>query len=307
MQSPKCLFSASAALHRVFIHSFESNNTSIARSLLLPPRTRQISIISQQSRSYEVNRRLPRDSEIRNNCVHIVDEDGVFHNEEPARRVLQNIDLRTHHLVAVTQPPDDWKQPAICKIISNIELMQREAQEKIQAKEAKKKIPEKVVKTLEMNWAIDNNDLGHRIERIKDFLGRGNKVEILISPKRKGRKADINEANELVHRLRDVVIGEEGISLGWREQKAQEGLVNGKLTLFFEGKVSTEALAKETLDKKKVVADEIKSLREKLEAKEREISRRQEEKRDKWKRKERGEVVEEFVPFPTQRHARRRY
>ena len=45
-------------------------------------------------------------------------------------------------------------------------------------------------KTIELNWAIDGNDLGHRLQRIKDFLGKGNRVEVMMAPKRKGRKGE---------------------------------------------------------------------------------------------------------------------
>jgi translation initiation factor IF-3 len=100
------------------------------------------------------------------------------------------------------------------------------------AKAKKERSSAVTVKTIELNWAIDGNDLRHRLDRIRDFLERGWRVEVMMAPKRKGRKASEEEARELVDRIRGVVGDVEGA----RESKAMEGKLLGTATIFAEGK-----------------------------------------------------------------------
>ena len=100
------------------------------------------------------------------------------------------------------------------------------------AKAKKERSSAVTVKTIELNWAIDGNDLRHRLERIREFLGRGWRVEVMMAPKRKGRKASEEEARELLDRVRGVVADVEGA----RESKAMEGKLLGTATIFAEGK-----------------------------------------------------------------------
>ena len=86
-------------------------------------------------------------------------------------------------------------------------------------------------KTIELNWAIDGNDLEHRLHRMRDFLGKGNKVEVMMAPKRKGRKATEEEARVLVQRIREAIERE-----GARESKTMEGKLLGTATIYAEGK-----------------------------------------------------------------------
>jgi translation initiation factor IF-3 len=99
-------------------------------------------------------------------------------------------------------------------------------------KTKKVKSPTAVLKTIELNWAIDANDLGHRIKRVTDFLAKGNRVEVVMAGKRKGRRATTEEARSLMTRVREAVEEVEGA----KEWKPMEGAVLGQATLYFEGK-----------------------------------------------------------------------
>lgn len=224
--------------------------------------------------------------------VNVIDLNNVFHPEQRTRNVLQDLNLRTHQLVCVTKPPDDWKLPAICKVMTNEQVREMEQREKQLAKEAKKKDPHSVVKQLELNWAIDANDLGHRMKKMREFLGRGYRLEVIVSPKRRGRKADVEEAQAVLDKLREVVMDEEGQKLGWKEWKAMDGELAAVATLYFEGKVSKAAAAEmeaslsesapeEEVKREKEVEKQTESEKGKVKA----LTDKQLAKRDKWKNK----------------------
>ena len=97
------------------------------------------------------------------------------------------------------------------------------------------KEPNKTVKGLEMNWAIERGDLGHRLSRLREWLGRGWRVEVVLAKKRKGRLATVEEAEALVGSVRGVLK-----ECGGRENKPAEGKVGGVMTIYCEGKVVKE-------------------------------------------------------------------
>ena len=91
-------------------------------------------------------------------------------------------------------------------------------------------------KTIELNWAIDGNDLNHRLNRIREFLEKGLKVEVIMAPKKKGRKATEEEGQRLIERIKGVM----GEVEGARENKPMIGKVLLQATIFMEGKVQKE-------------------------------------------------------------------
>jgi len=94
------------------------------------------------------------------------------------------------------------------------------------------KNPGATIKTIELNWAIDGNDLGHRLNRVKEFLGRGNKVEVVLAAKRKGRKATLEEAQSLLQKIKEAI----GEVEGARETRAMEGKILQQATIYAEGR-----------------------------------------------------------------------
>lgn len=224
LRRPRCIFSTATALHRVFISPIEQSaprftprtTTPLALSLSQPAR--------RYASSASSGRRLPRDDMIRSWSVTLVNEDGTLGEARSTYDVLQSLDRSVEMLVQVA--PCEPGQIPVCKIVNK--RVAREA-EKARAKSAKGSGT--VSKTLELNWAIDRGDLGHRLERMKQFLAKGYKVEIVLAGKRKGKQATMDEAWALIKRILDVV----GEVDGAREAKPMEGKVLGTATLHLAG------------------------------------------------------------------------
>ncbi|THW08361.1 hypothetical protein D6D25_07937 [Aureobasidium pullulans] len=86
--------------------------------------------------------------------------------QEPQRLrdVLSTIDRKAYRIICVTPPPaGDWSQEWIptCKLQDKKAAYEAE---KAKKKTAQVKQAAEGTKTLELNWAIDTNDLGHRMK-----------------------------------------------------------------------------------------------------------------------------------------------
>ncbi|KAH8789042.1 hypothetical protein F5882DRAFT_402647 [Hyaloscypha sp. PMI_1271] len=240
MKSTRCAFSTATALHRVFIAPIElvqpgqsqlqftprtisSTSTSALRCSIRAPRL----LVSQQQKCYAssaaVRSRLPRDDEIKAWSISLVGEDGKLQDPQPTLDVLDSIDRKKDTLVVVV--PGEPGVPPICKIM-NKEAVR--AAEKAKLKGARSAVTEK---TIELNWAIDANDLSHRMTKMKGFLMKGNRVEIVLGAKRKGKKATVEEAEALIARVKAAVAEVEGT----RASKPADGKLLGVYTLQFEG------------------------------------------------------------------------
>jgi len=164
--------------------------------------------------------------------------------DEPVTRydVLNSLDQKTHRLVQLT---DDKPYP-VCKIISKKEEYAAEKRRKEQQKEIKQAAAkERSVKTLELNWAIDGNDLSHRLEKVRGFLEEGRKVEIVLAAKKRGRKATKEECEEVLGKIRSVAEGVRGA----KEPKPMEGVVGGFATMVWQGKAGAAVPASQGQEK----------------------------------------------------------
>lgn len=240
MRSSKCIFSTAVALHRIFIAPIEHSPLQFAHR---PTAIHSSKIQSrhafnqQQQRGFLVfnnkatKSRLPRDNEIEARSVSVVDEDGKLHDPRSTTLILASFDRKTHSLVTVVE--GERGVPPICKIMEKKAL--REA-EKAQDKARRKAASGKTGKTIELNWAIDNNDLGHRLKKMKDFLEKGYKVEVVLAKKRKGKVMGTEDCEALIKRVRKAREEVEGSS-----EKRMEGKVPtaekpaGEVKIFFEG------------------------------------------------------------------------
>lgn len=157
--------------------------------------------------------------------VRVVGEDGKLKEPQQTVDVLNSIDRSQESLVVVVDPGGNESTP-ICKIINKKAARQAE-----KARKAVKN-PGATVKTIELNWAIDMNDLGHRLNKMKEFLSKGNKVELVLASKRKGRKATPEEANIVLEKIRAALAEVDGA----KESKAMEGKILGHAVLFMQGK-----------------------------------------------------------------------
>lgn len=128
--------------------------------------------------------------------------------------------------------PDIRPHIPICKAVSKAQFRQGQA-EKLKPK----KDASALVKEVEVNPAMSQHDLDHRLKRLKEFLEDGRRVEVAFGKKkRKGwkQKKDVaeNEVNEMLEQIRQAV----GEVEGAREWKEMEGQAGGTLTMYFEAK-----------------------------------------------------------------------
>lgn len=236
MRSSRCAFSTAAALHRVFIAPIE--HSRVLPTLHFPttraPKVHHASIRQASSASLPTaKRRLPRDDEIQDYMVRIVSEDNKLSPPQYTSSILNSMDRKNETLIMVamsdSHPDSETTSYPICRIQSKKAL--REAEK---ARLKKKELPSATVKTIELNWAIDPHDLQHRLQRMKNFLSKGWRVDVVMAGKKRGRKATPEEAKILVEKVREAMKEVEG-SKEWREM---EGRLGATATIYLVGKLA---------------------------------------------------------------------
>ena len=154
--------------------------------------------------------------------------------------ILSKLDRNTHRLVqfANQEGEDEPDFIPVCKIVSKKDAYAADRRRKDQQKERKKtEAASKSVKTLELNWAIDPNDLGHRLDKVASFLAEGRKVEVVLASKKKGRKASTSDCEEVLQRIKKTV---ESVS-GSKETKGMEGKLGAFAMLSYQGKMQQQS------------------------------------------------------------------
>lgn len=205
------------------IRSFRSTPTRLAKTREPEPRTEKW------------------DEEITAKIVYLIDPSTNKILPAPRTRydILRRLNRTTHRLIQFSQELDGIP---VCKIVNKKEVYQREQKQKQEAKEKKKlESASKSLKTLELNWAMDHNDLGHRLDKVTEFLSEGRRVEVILASKKRGRKASTEECEVVLQKIRKTVDGVEGA----KEAKSMEGKVGGFATLFFQGRVQQQQLVGE--------------------------------------------------------------
>lgn len=168
--------------------------------------------------------------------VYLVDPVTNKLEDQPRTRfdVLNTIDRNTHRLVQLSaDEPENRGFMPVCKIVGKKEQYAADRERKKQQKEKKTESARvNSIKTLELNWAIDANDLGHRLERVAEFLADGRRVEIVLAAKKQGRKATKQECEGVMKRIYGVVDDVPGS----RELKRLEGKLGGFASLVLQGR-----------------------------------------------------------------------
>ena len=183
--------------------------------------------------------RPPRDEEINAYRIYLVNpETGKL--SEPIS-LLNVLDSRlkdekgrpTQFLqeVAPASPEQDRPYP-VCKMIDKKYMREVES-----AKQKAKKEIKRQTKQLEISWTVSDNDLSHRLVRLKEFLEKGWQVELVFGAKRKGwmgrRKATPEDIERVLERIKSAV----GEIEGAKEWKPMQGMVGEQAILSYEGKV----------------------------------------------------------------------
>lgn len=175
-------------------------------------------LASSDSKARLPEKRRPRDEEIKYRAVQLVDPGtGKLQPTLLSRRdVLQSYDPKTHYLEQLSN--NDRNDPnfvPVCKIVCKKEAYAAEKARKLEQKEAKKttvKSSAAMMKTIELNWAIDANDLKHRLDRLKDFLEEGRRVEVVLARKKRGRRATVEECEGVLQKLDECIESVPGAS-----------------------------------------------------------------------------------------------
>ncbi|TKA23208.1 hypothetical protein B0A50_07601 [Salinomyces thailandicus] len=237
---------AAQALYRVFVVPAYTRPVSTRQLTQLSPKSpsprcrhglRSFStttLRSAKSRPPE-ERVHKQDDEIKARMLYLVDPETNKREEEPRSRweVMSTLDRKTHRLFQLS--PDDPKDPyfvPVCKIQSKKDAYAQEKQRKQAQKDNKAKSAKmNSVKTLELNWAIDLNDLDHRLEKVAEFLAEGRRVEIVLASKKRGRKASSQECEAVLKKIKDCV----GSVPNAQELKGLEGSPGGFASLVLQG------------------------------------------------------------------------
>jgi translation initiation factor IF-3 len=141
----------------------------------------------------------------------LANEEGNLEAPTRLEEVLQSFDQRDYFLMQVQ--PAQGDQLPVCKIFNKKEAR---AAEKAKAKASR--ATKVIVKSIELNWAIDANDLSHRLKQLTTFLDKGRRVEVLLTSKRHKRRATVDEIKHVMQRVLDTVR-----EAGAHQTKAMEG------------------------------------------------------------------------------------
>ena len=109
------------------------------------------------------------------------------------------------HVVRQLAAQGPTPNTAIVEVQEISELLKVAAQRDKALKEVEKQRKEAKPKTIELNWAISENDLALKLKQLEQFLDRGRKVEVMLAAKKRQRKASEEEASAVMQKLRDKV------------------------------------------------------------------------------------------------------
>jgi len=248
-----------------------------------------------QTRSYPVYKKPPPipksafdpakvilDERIGSRTAHLVTENG-FQAAEPLASLLRDIDRGTSHLRKVGETEEG------IPVVKLVTIDQLREELKTQKKVVVKQKKGDTSKQVELNWAITENDLGYRLTRIEQFLKEGRRVEVMIAPKRGGRRATKEEIDGLLATMRQTIADVEGGSEEW---KKMEGTVGAQVTMFFQpkdegGKATAEKVAKKREEREERLTQKEEDKAEKKRKLEKRLAKKKgEEDREEKERKE---------------------
>ncbi|GAP93198.1 putative translation initiation factor IF-3 [Rosellinia necatrix] len=267
--SPTTLASSSAVVFRAHIHTSPPTSKRAAAAAPAPApapylRTRHVPTPPGQ-RVRPPTRKNPINDDIPYSWVRVADASGALSAPQRTSSVVLSLP-KGHTLIMVAPPPSTPSrttatgggggmgadetpgilQPpsaAICRIVDTAAQKAAAASAALETRRQAQQ-----TKTLEINWAIAPHDLGHRMRRLAEFLGKGMRVEVMLARKRGTRKATADEASALADAIREVAEATPGCT----EYKKADGVVGGVFRMFFEGpKPKEKAKVKAEKEEKK--------------------------------------------------------
>ena len=207
--------------------------SSASRNLLRPDP--KLNIANYGPKRKDDKAGMPRDENIKAFKVQIVQKDNTIGEPMLLSDVLnaraQDERGRFTQFLRLVREPDEQLLYPLCKYYSKQDERDRENARKKASKSSKTG-----KKQLEINWTVGDNDLSHRMGRLKEFLGKGWQVEVIIGSTRKrgwrGKRTDNKDMAEmLVAKIRNAAFEVEGA-----KQKAEmKGKLGEEVCLSFEG------------------------------------------------------------------------
>ncbi|KAG8630800.1 hypothetical protein KVT40_002419 [Elsinoe batatas] len=166
------------------------------------------------------------------------EEDDIDEDDIQAARRAPALYVPLHRGAGYIRLPNGEDWIPVCKVENKAEAAAKIRAQEAARKEQKKLAPEGV-KIIELNWAIAEGDLGHRLKKVEEFLAGRRRVEVVIAPKRRGKKASREEAEGVLKKVREAVARAEGA----KETRPMQGQVGGVVSLMVEGRRGKEAVA----------------------------------------------------------------
>jgi translation initiation factor IF-3 len=151
--------------------------------------------------------------------VQMVQADGKLGPVERLTAVLQNVNREEEHLVQVS-PPDEQRPTAVVRIFKRADLIRQKIERKKVVQKQQKSLKDRTPKQMELNWAIGPHDLDIKLGQLENFLEKGKTVEIILAARRKQRKAEQEEGEAVLKKIRDRLVNIEA-----REVKPMDGQV----------------------------------------------------------------------------------
>ena len=149
----------------------------------------------------------------------LVQADGKLGPVEHVLSLLRSINSEEEHLVQVS-PPDENRPTAIVRVFKRADLIRQRVEKEKAEKKHQKSMKDREPKQMELNWAIGPHDLEIKLGQLEGFVEKGKTVEIILAAKRRQRKANPEEAEEVVKKIRDRLA-----SINARETKPMDGEV----------------------------------------------------------------------------------
>ncbi|KAJ6782020.1 hypothetical protein PWT90_05875 [Aphanocladium album] len=132
---------------------------------------------------------------------------------------------------AAKPPVTKEEQFALCEIVNKFEAFMREKE----LKQRKKANAKPKTKEMELTWSISEHDLQTKLRQLGGFLSKGMKVNLVLGSKKGGKRAEAEEMQALVKRIKKEVQ-----ALDARETGPTEGEIGRTMRMHLEGVVKKQ-------------------------------------------------------------------
>lgn len=223
--------------------SFSMTSQVLANGASPKPKARfkKNAFVSGQEKPAEEPKRKKADGPLKDEDIKYprvqITHDGRLSAPTTITRVLSLLDRRGYYIQLVSQ------KPPVVKIVNKSEEYNRKKQEQEQAKLLKAK---HVHKELQLTWATGEADATHKLEKAREDLARGFRVDIVFEHKR-GQPSPSHQ--QMQERVQAVVDSLADVSMEWKERQIQRRIA----AVFLRGTGTSSSEPEQERDRKSVV------------------------------------------------------